>query len=279
MIFLREMALRPPVDDTRYPFSAHILHTFTSLAFDRPVTVLAGENGSGKSTLMELAAAGAGAHTIGNSGTRAQKSRLFREASRRMSYAFNKRPARSFFFTAEDFVRYLDERCAMQREAEAALADIEREYAGRSAYARGLAAMPHRSTLGDMAGQYSRELLESSHGEGFLAFFGARLAPDGLYLLDEPEGALSFANQLGLLALIHRAADMNCQVIMATHSPVLCAYPGAQLLSVGQAGLAATSFEALDSNRFLQYFLANRSRVLRSAGILEDEAGPGPEPG
>ncbi len=271
MIFLREMALRPPVNATRYPFSAQVMAAFDGLAFEKPVTVLCGENGSGKTTLMELAAAGAGAYTIGDSGNRREKTRLFKESARKMRYTFNKRPARSFYFTAEDFVRYLDERHAMRKDAEDALSEIEDAYQGRSAYAKGQAALTHQSTLDQMDGQYNRDLLESSHGEGFLSFFGARLAPNGLYLLDEPEGALSFSNQLGLLALIDRAIGMDCQVIMATHSPVLCAFPGAQLLSVEDGQITDTPYEQLESIRFLKYFLANRNGVMRRAGITLPE--------
>lgn len=271
MIFLREMTLRPPVSTTSYPFSSQVMRSFGSLAFNRPVTVLCGENGSGKTTLIELAAAGVGAYTIGASGNRREKSRLFKAASRKMRYTLNKRPARSFYFSAEDFVRYLDERSEMHKEAENALSEISEGYEGRSEYAKGLAAMPHQATLAQMDEQYSRDLLEASHGEGFLSFFGARLAPNGLYLLDEPEGALSFSNQLGLLALIDRAIHMDCQVIMATHSPVLCAFPNAQLLSVEDGQVIDTRYDSLESIRFLKYFLANRNGVMRKAGIALPE--------
>lgn len=272
MIFLRDMSLRPPVNPTWYPFSAQVMEHFAGLTFTKPVTVLSGENGSGKTTLMELAAAGANAYTIGASGNRREKTRLFKDAARKMRYTFNKRPSRSFYFTAEDFVRYLDERHEMRKEAEDALREISDIYQDRGDYARGQASLPHQSTLNDMDGQYNLDLLESSHGEGFLSFFGARLAPNGLYLLDEPEGALSYANQLGLLALIDRAIHMDCQVIMATHSPVLCAFPDAQLLSVEDGELTETPYENLESIRFLKYFLGNRNGVMRRAGIaMPDE--------
>lgn len=102
MIFLRDMTLRPPINRTRYPFSAQVMETFDRLSFTQPVTILCGENGSGKTTLMELAAAGAKAHTIGASGNRRNKTLLFKEATRKMRYTFNKQPMRSFYFTAED---------------------------------------------------------------------------------------------------------------------------------------------------------------------------------
>lgn len=272
MIFLRDMTLRPPINRTRYPFSAQVMETFDRLSFTQPVTILCGENGSGKTTLMELAAAGAKAHTIGASGNRRNKTLLFKEAARKMRYTFNKQPMRSFYFTAEDFVRYLDERHDMRREAEQMLNEIENTYAGRSQFAKNQAAMAPMSTLSDMNGQYNRNLLESSHGEGFLSFFSARLAPDGLYLLDEPEGALSYGNQLSLLALIDQAVQMNCQVIMATHSPVLCAFPGAQLLSVEHGNISEVSYDHLESIQFLKYFLSNRSAVLKQAGIQVDSS-------
>jgi predicted ATPase len=267
LIYLRELARRTGQAGTGYPFNAPVLSHLDALAFTQPVTILTGENGSGKTTLLELAAAGVRADTIGTGGNRARKTRTFVKAAQKYRFTFNQRPTRSFFFTAEDFTRYLDDRRAMQEEAREALREIDETYDSRSAMAKSLAQMPHMSTLSDLDGQYERELLEASHGEGFLSFFAGRLIPNGLYLLDEPEGALSFANQLGLLALIDQAAGMNCQVILATHSPVLCAYPGAQLIDIDDGALQVASYDTLAGIRFIKYFLANRAGVLRQAGI------------
>lgn len=268
MIYLRALVRRPgPVDEQAYPFSAEAIRSFRSLRFDRPVTILCGENGSGKTSLMTLLAAGLNAQVIGDSGVGAQKVRLFHKAAKRFQFVMNRRPMRCFYFTAEDFSRYLDQRQLMAQEAREGLEDILSSYDGRSDYAKSLAAQPYARTLGEMEGQYERDLLQASHGEGFLSFFAGRLHAEGLYLMDEPEGALSYANQLALLALVDSVAQAGGQVIMATHSPVLAACPNAALLEISAGGIEETSYDGLSSVQFLRHFLSHREGILRRAGI------------
>ena len=250
-----------------YPLSNELIAGLQSLRFTASVTILCGENGSGKTTLMQLLAAGVRASLIGEAGVHAQRARTFQQAAKSFQFVMNARPQRSFFFTAEDFSRYLDERARMMQEARESLQEIEEGYQGRSALAKSLASQAHAGTLSQMAGQYERELLQSSHGEGFLSFFGGRLISPGLYLMDEPEGALSYANQLSLLALIDQAVAAGGQVIMATHSPVLAAYPKAALLEVAQGGLSEISYERIEGVQFLKHFLQHREHILRQAGI------------
>lgn len=136
--------------------------------------------------------------------------------------------------------------------------------------ARSLAAQPFERTLGEMQGQYEQDLLSSSHGEGFLSFFSGRLVSKGLYLLDEPEGALSYANQLSLLALIDQAVAAGGQVIMASHSPVLAACPNATLLEVEQGSITEVNYDRLSSIQFLKHFLVHREGILKRSGIEGD---------
>lgn len=136
--------------------------------------------------------------------------------------------------------------------------------------ARSLAAQPFERTPGEMQGQYEQDFLKSSHGEGFLNFFSSRLVSKGLYLLDEPEGALSYANQLSLLALIDQAVAAGGQVIMASHSPVLAAYPNAALLEVEQGGISEVSYDGLSSIQFFKHFLVHREGILKRSGIEGD---------
>jgi predicted ATPase len=275
MIYLRSLDRKDalPKGDA-YPLSTSVLQGLQSLAFDSSVTLLCGDNGSGKTTLLELLAAGIGATPIGENGTHARKMSAFRAAAKGYRYAFNKRPRSSFYFTAEDFSRYLDDRQRMLREARDELDALEEAYKGRSAYARKLASQPHARALNEMSGQYGRELLQASHGEGFLSFFAGRLHRGGLYLLDEPEGALSYENQLALLALIDQAVAAEGQVIMATHSPVLAAYPGAQVLELREGAIEPIAYERLSSVQFLKHFLLHHQGILARTGIV-GVPGPG----
>lgn len=274
MIYVREVSRRPgAVDERSYPFSAEAISKLSTLQFEKPVTILCGENGSGKTSLMTLLAAGLNAQVIGEAGMGLRKLKLFRQASKRFGFVMNRRPLRCFYFTAEDFSRYLDQRQSMAQEAREGLEEIRSSYEGRSDYARSLAAQPFARTLHEMENQYERDLLSASHGEGFLSFFAGRLGADGLYLVDEPEGALSYANQLALLALVDSAVQAGGQVIMSTHSPVLAAYPNAALLEISAGGIEETSYEGLSSVQFLKHFLAHREGILRRAGITGEGVG------
>ena len=151
----------------------------------------------------------------------------------------------------------------IRRDAEEALREIEGGYGGRSAYAKALASMPFARTIGEMDAQYRAELTERSHGEGFLDFFGQRLVRGGLYLLDEPEAALTYFNQLVLLNMIRDAAAGDCQFILSTHSPVLCACPGAEIYELSPEGPVKTEYDSLTNVRFLRMFLSEREQLLR----------------
>lgn len=122
--------------------------------------------------------------------------------------------------------------------------------------------MPHASTLAGIGSMYAHSLAERSHGEGFLDFFLSRLRPEGLYLLDEPEGALSYERQLSLAAAMMRAEAENCQFVLCTHSPVLAAYPGAQILEIADGSLAEKEYDALGSVAFLRGFLRAPGRIM-----------------
>ncbi len=271
MIYLRSITRRGiGTSKSDYPFSTAVLGALEELTFTRSVTILAGENGSGKSTLLLLISALLGAQTIGEGSVMRDRALAFKAATRHFRPAMTARPQRSFIFTAEDFSRYLDDRRRILKETREDLDAIEREYAGRSEWAKSQARMPHARTLGEMEGQYERDLLKSSHGEGFLSFFSGRLIRRGLYLMDEPEGALSFENQLSLLALMHRAVQEEGQVIMATHSPLLTSYPGAQILEVTDGHIVERTYDTLPSVRFISHFMKYREQILERSGITAE---------
>lgn len=267
MIYLREIEKIPGSAAQGYPLGTAVLANLNKLSFSHSVSIFCGENGSGKTSLMSLIAAGLRAQMIGEDGVKEQRSALFMKAARQFKFVLGSRPRQSFYFTAEDFSRYLDARQRMAQEARAGLDSIREDYAGRSDYARSQAAQPFARTLDEMEGQFERDLLQSSHGEGFLSFFAGRLTRKGLYLLDEPEGALSYANQLSLLALIDSAVQAEGQVIMATHSPVLAAYPNAALMEISEGGIEDCAYEGLSGVQFLKHFMAHREGILKRAGI------------
>lgn len=261
MLYLTRFEKKGAPAGGAYPFNVPLIASLGELSFEAPVTVIAGDNGSGKTTLLELMAAVLSAVRIG-AGSRGGRRAQIEGAAKHFRAVRARTQRLCFYFTAEDFSRELEARVMMRAEAEEALRDIERSYAGRSSCAKGLAAMPFARTIGEMDGQYRQELTERSHGEGFLDFFGRRLVPGGLYFLDEPEAALTYFNQLVLLNMMRDAVARDCQFIVCTHSPVLCACPGAALYELRPEGAAACAYDELSDVRFLKLFLDERERFL-----------------
>ncbi|MBL8562704.1 MAG: AAA family ATPase [Gemmobacter sp.] len=238
--FLRQVRLRPEMWQAQpeYPFSLPFLHAEFALEFTAPVTILVGENGSGKSTLIEAMAALSGFDEAGGGqGYRPVDHAQALEvngaalgAALRASWL--PKVTRGWFFRAESFyavARYLDE-------------------AARA------------------SGGAPPDFLSHSHGEGFLRVFAERMDRQGLYFLDEPESALSPKRQLELLrhlaALAHRPM---AQVIMATHSPLLMAVPGAQVLEITREGVRAVDWRDTAHMRLYRHFALDPEEFLREA--------------
>ncbi len=118
-----------------------------------------------------------------------------------------------------------------------------------------------------------RPLHEQSHGESFLALVMHRFRGSGLYLLDEPEAALSPMRQLTLLSLLHDLVEKQSQFIIATHSPILLAYPGAAILTLGPHGLNETTYEATEHYQVTRDFLNRYPAMLRTLLSREEEPG------
>jgi len=117
--------------------------------------------------------------------------------------------------------------------------------------------------LAAIEGRYGSDLDARSHGESFLELFQARLVPNGLYLLDEPEAALSPQSQLAFVAMMKDAVDQGSQFVIATHSPVLMAIPSARILSFDEDPPAFVGFEDVDHVTLLRDFLQQPARFLR----------------
>jgi predicted ATPase len=114
-----------------------------------------------------------------------------------------------------------------------------------------------------MERRYGGDIDHNSHGESFLLLFRSRLVPRGLYLLDEPEAALSPQSQLAFIAMIKEAVDQGSQFVVATHSPILLAIPGAMLLSFDRAPAARVAYDELESVRLFREFVESPERFLR----------------
>jgi predicted ATPase len=240
--FLRRViSLSEKFDPTAYPFNVRAFSRGIDLAFNTNVTFFVGENGAGKSTLLEAIAECCEFSPEG--GNRDHYRTTFTERSalaQALRLSWSQRTSEGFFMRAEsfyNFATYLDEVSNL------------RAYGGKS-------------------------LHQQSHGESFLALFTNRFE-QGLYLLDEPEAALSPQRQLSFLSIIHELEKPgHAQFIIATHSPIILSYPGAVLFNFDGDGIEPIDYQDTEHYRVTRDFLNAPERYFRH---LFDASGDGSE--
>lgn len=233
-------------DDDSYLSKLPAVRYFTGgkeLTFSSDVTFLIGENGTGKSTLLEAIAVASGFNAEGgtknfNFSTNKTHSDLYKY----LVITKNKFPRDGFFLRAESFYNVATNIDEMDSEP-SFQPPVINSYGGVS-------------------------LHRQSHGESFLALVHNRFGGNGLYILDEPEAALSPARLFTLLAEIDALVKKDSQFIIATHSPVLMAYPGAQIYQLTQDGIESVEYMETEHYRLTKQFLDNPQRMLRY--ILQD---------
>jgi predicted ATPase len=263
---LRTIELRkiPDAAADRFPYTVPVIQTLPVLRVDRTVTFLVGENGSGKSTLLEGIAAAAGLPTVGSVDVKRDDTLdAQRWLGKSLKLTWDRRAFRGFFLRAEDFFGFTKALARERAEMLARLAEIDVEFADRSAKAKGLARLPAVSSLKAMEQRYGVNLDANSHGQSFLKLFQSRFVPGGLYLLDEPEAPLSPQSQLALMAMISDMVAQDSQFIIATHSPILLGFPGAVIYSCDRVPVEVVPFGELDHVVITRDFLNAPERFLR----------------
>ena len=221
-----------------YPFSLPVVRGLHELPLDVKATFLIGENGSGKSTLVEAIAVAAGYNPEGGSRdnnfeTRRSDSQLHRHVRLVRSW---RRPRTGYFLRTESFYNMGTEVDRLS-QLPGGFATLQ-AYGGRS---------PH----------------EQSHGESFLAVLKNRFGPNGLYILDEPEAALSPQRQLALLVRMQHLVDDGSQFVIATHSPILLAFPGARLLRLDGERIEPVAYRQTEHYALTRDFLNDPDRYLK----------------
>lgn len=238
--FLTHVSIDPgKIQPGVHPFTIPLLEPDFELRFTTPVTFIVGENGSGKSTLLEALA-----WKLGFSAQGGNRDNSYEEGAdghalgRALRWSWRQRVADGFFLRAEtffNFATYLEE-----------VGSPFLAYGGKSFH-------------------------EQSHGEGFLALFENRIE-DGVYLLDEPEAALSPGRQLTFLSILHQLASMQvAQFIIATHSPILLTLPGATVLSIEEGKLKQVGYRDTEHFQLTRDFLNAPERFHRY--LFRDDSG------
>ncbi|MGV3710848.1 MAG: AAA family ATPase [Gemmatimonas sp.] len=208
-----------PAQEHTYPYTLPAVRDIHKLHFHPAVNFFVGENGSGKSTVLEALAVASGFNAEGGS-------RNFRFATRRSESELGhtirlhrrlRRPRTGYFLRAESFFNVATEIEKLDSDPNALGPPVADSYGPRA-------------------------LHEQSHGEAFWSLFMHRFSSEGLYLLDEPEAALSPARQFAFLVRLHELVQQGCQFIIATHAPILLAYPVAHVWSFSETGIEKSSF-------------------------------------
>ena len=230
-MYIKEIRLKKEIyKEESYIKNLPVVSNLDSLALSSNVTFFVGENGSGKSTLLEAIAVNSGFNAEGgtknfNFSSMETHSDLYKYITVVKSV---KRPKDGFFLRAESFYNVATE---IER------LDAIDSYGGTS-------------------------LHKMSHGESFITLMTSRFGGNGLYILDEPEAALSPLKQMSMLTVINELVKQNSQFIIATHSPILMAYPDADIFVIDENGIMKTPYKKTDNYVITRKFLENPEKMI-----------------
>lgn len=267
MIHLNTVSLNKPGPSEmgEFPFSVPIIGSLEKLEFTSEVTFLVGENGSGKSTLLEAIACACGLPTVGSESVATDKTlAAVRPLARRFKLSWSRRTHRGFFMRTEDFFGFAKLLTGKREEYEADLARVDKETEGRSITAKNMARVPYLTELHAMERRYGKDLGARSHGESYFTVFQSRFVPNGLYLLDEPEAPLSPVRQLSFISMLKTMVErQEAQFIIATHSPMLMAFPGATIYNFDGGKISRLPYDEVEHVTITRDFLNNPEQFLK----------------
>ena len=266
MIHLKSMTVRgwEKSQAQGFPFTLGIVQALKEIKFTSPVTLFVGENGSGKSTIMEALACAIGCVTVGSESVKTDRSLAsVRKLSQYFRLAWTKRTHKGFFLRAEDFFGYAKNMRQSREQMETEMNTLENEARGRSELAASQTRMAYAGQLSAIQNRYGDGIDNRSHGESFMTLFMARFVPGGLYLLDEPEAALSPSRQLSFITALKQMVEKDSQFIIATHSPIILAFPKATILSFDGGAVHQVRYDELEHVNLTRDFLQNPQAFLK----------------
>jgi predicted ATPase len=260
-MFLQSIHLRAKALPDAYPFSVPAIQTLETLNFTTPVTFLVGENGCGKSTLLEAIACGLKCPAVGAADvSRDPMLAGARQLAGELRFSKSMTPKVKLFFRAEDAIGFT----RRVKEDLEELSALEDEYQKNlKGYGRDLAVGAMKGQKAGLTSRYGDNPDARSHGEWFVNTLRERIHRAGLYLLDEPETPLSPIHQLTLLSIIKETVSAGGQFIIATHSPILMAHPGATIYNLDETGIEPVAWEDVEHVSLMRQFLADPDSFLR----------------
>ena len=263
-MILSSLRLRnfPEDEKDQFPWTLPIIKDLEELVFEKKISFLVGENGSGKSTILEGIAAYtevplAGSFRLEDDASLAAANRL----ADYLSIRFVEKTHHGFFVRAEDFIGFSRSIKRQIKELDDEIADVKATFTGGDI----------KLTLGTLEGErnsfikrYSKDLEAMSHGEGFMKFFTSRITGKGLYLIDEPEAALSPTRQLSLLSLIlEKVKKTGAHFIIATHSPIIMAAPDSEVFYFQDGQITKVDYRETEHYLLTKAILDNPNSVMK----------------
>lgn len=252
----------PEDEKKEFPWNLPLIQNLETLEFEKNISFFVGENGSGKSTILEAIAAYtevpvAGSYRFEDDESLAPANQL----ADYLSLRFAQKTHHGFFIRAEDFIGF-------SRKIKKDIKDLEKEVEEvKSTFTGG----DIKLTLGAIEGEknslirrYSKDLEAMSHGEGFLKFFTSRITAKGLYLIDEPEAALSPTRQLSLLSLImEKVKKTGAHFIIATHSPIMMSVPDSEVFHFSDGVISKIDYRETEHYQLTKMILENPEGIMR----------------
>ena len=261
-MFLDGMVRKLGAGGEGFPWTVPLIANLQHLRLTTAVTFLVGENGCGKSTLLEGMAWGSDAVAVGSHHLEADptlgSARLFHQA---FTFPRTGRANTRLFLRAEDVFGFTNRVAADMASLREEAAELGRKV--KPGVGRDLAMGVALGEAGQLARTYGANPDARSHGETFIHLLQARLRPHGLYFLDEPETPLSPSRVLALMMLIEEFVAKGSQFVIATHSPILLALPGATILQAQNGALVPAEWNGLEHVRVTRAFLNDPESVLR----------------
>ncbi len=248
-------------ESTEFPFNLPLIKKFTRMDFRTPVTFFVGENGAGKSTLIEALAYACDLPVVGSKNLDQDITlETAKGLGKGLQLEWTNKNRKGFFLRAEDFFGFTKSLNQLRATLKEQLATLDAELP--DGYGKMLATGSIRGQIKELEQRYGVDLSAQSHGESFLQLFQSRMTPGGLYILDEPETPLSPTRQLSLISIIKQMVAKDCQFIIATHSPILMAYPKAVIYSFDTIPPRQVDYDTLDHVSLTRDFLNNPNAFL-----------------
>jgi len=251
----------PEDESDTFPWTLPLIQNLKELTFEKNISFFVGENGSGKSTILEAIAAYAevplaGSHRLEDDASLAASNRL----ADYLSVRYAQKTRMGFFVRAEDFIGFARKIKRQIKELDEEIEEVKANHIGGDLK---LALGPLRGERSAFVSRYTEDMEAMSHGEGFLQFFTSRITGKGLYLIDEPEAALSPQRQLSLLSLIKEKVEKTgSHFIIATHSPIIMSIPDSELFYFQDGQIEKTDFRETEHYRLTKAIMDNPDMVM-----------------